>query len=57
MPFRKYCLLLRLQKAEELLRTAPGKVIDVAIECGFDNISYFNRAFKTHYGVSPTEYK
>ena len=57
MPFRKYCLLLRLQKAETMLKQAPSKIIDVAIECGFDNISYFNRAFKAHYGVSPTEYK
>ena len=57
MPFRKYCLELRLQKAAALLESTSNKVIDVAIECGFDNISYFNRAFKAHLGVSPTEYK
>ena len=56
MPFHKYCLLLRLQKAEELLQRTSNKVIDIALECGFNNISYFNRAFKAQYGMSPGEY-
>ena len=56
MPFRKYCLLLRLQKAAALLEDPTSKAIDVAIECGFDNISYFNRSFKAQYGVTPMEY-
>lgn len=56
MSFRKYCLLLRLQKAEALLTKTPHKVIDVAIECGFDNISYFNRSFKAQYGTAPGAY-
>lgn len=56
MSFRKYCLLLRLQKAAALLEDPALKAIDVAIECGFDNISYFNRSFKAQYGVTPMEY-
>ena len=54
--FHQYCLMLRLQKAEEFLLKTSDKVIDIALECGFNNISYFNRAFKTQYGLSPREY-
>lgn len=54
--FHKYCLLLKLQKAEALLLGTKDKIIDVALECGFDNISYFNRAFKKQYGMSPSEF-
>ena len=56
MSFHKYCLLLKLQKAEALLSGTNDKIIDIALECGFDNISYFNRAFKKQYGMSPSEY-
>ena len=55
--FHEYCLLLKLQKAEALLLKTTDKIIDIALECGFDNISYFNRTFKKQYGVSPMEYR
>lgn len=56
MTFHQYCLLLRLRKAETLLLSKSDKVIDIALECGFNNISYFNRAFKAQYGMSPGNY-
>ena len=56
MSFHEYCLLLKLQKAEALLLGTKDKIIDIALECGFDNISYFNRTFKKQYGMSPNEY-
>lgn len=55
--FNKYCLMLRLQKAERLLLETADKVIDIAIVCGFDSISYFNRSFKEQYGMSPSDYR
>jgi len=54
--YHEYCLLLKLQKAESLLLGTTGKIIDIALECGFDNISYFNRAFKKQYAMTPSEY-
>ena len=57
MSFGEYCLSLRLDRAEELLRVSEGKIIDIALSLGFNNVSYFNRVFKSRYGVSPTAYR
>ena len=54
--FIEYCNSLRLQKAEELLSSKDVKIIDAALDCGFNNVSYFNRVFKKKHGISPTEY-
>ncbi|MEG0692073.1 MAG: AraC family transcriptional regulator [Oscillospiraceae bacterium] len=48
---------LRLQEATSLLRRTDDKIIDIVYDCGYHNISYFNRIFKTKYGVSPREYR
>ena len=55
--FHEYCLDLRLKRAEELLQKTTHKIIDVAMESGFDNISYFNRAFMKRNAISPTMYR
>ena len=55
--FHEYCNQIRLQKAAELLKGTQSKVLDVALECGFDNVSYFNRLFKKTYGISPSDYR
>ncbi len=56
LSFHEYCLNLKLNKAKDLLLTTTNKIIDISLECGFDNISYFNRTFKKHFGMSPREY-
>lgn len=55
--FNEYCMELRLEKAENLLRTSDDKIIDIAMECGFNNISYFNRVFHKKHGISPKSYR
>ena len=32
-------------------------VLTIASRCGFENLSYFNRAFKAHFGMTPREYR
>lgn len=47
---------LRLQEACELLRRAhitKRKVSDIAFSCGFNNLSYFHRAFRRRFGMTP----
>ncbi len=55
--FHEYCLSLKLERAAKLLMTTNDKTIDIALDCGFNNISYFNRAFKKQHGVTPNEYR
>lgn len=55
--FHQYTLSLKLEKAVSLLTCKNNKIIDVALECGFNSISYFNREFKKAYGASPSEYR
>lgn len=49
----QYLRRLRLRKAATRLITRPVKVLDVALDCGFDDASNFNRAFKREFGVTP----
>jgi len=47
----------RLNTAAEALRTTDETVLTIASRCGFENLSYFNRAFKAHFGMTPREYR
>lgn len=52
-----YINLERMKKASSLLGQGLTSVSDVARECGFPNVTYFNRVFRKNYGMSPTEYR
>ena len=47
----------RLNAAAEALHTTDETVLAIASRCGFENLSYFNRAFKAHFGMTPREYR
>ena len=52
--FNEYLTLLRVKKAEYMLKNEPGKNIGtIAYECGFNDSNYFSYRFKQIYGVSP----
>ena len=36
-----------------LLTTEVSRVLEVALDCGFGDVSNFNRAFRTEFGLSP----
>lgn len=56
--FKEYLTILRLQKAEEMLRNEPGRAVcEVAYACGFNDGNYFSYKFKEAYGVPPTAVK
>ncbi len=56
--FTEYVLAQRLARAHGLL-TDPGhvrvKISTIALDTGFGDLSYFNRAFRRRYGVTPSE--
>lgn len=56
--FNEYLTILRLQKAEYMLKNEPGRAVcEVAYACGFNDGNYFSYKFKAAYGVSPTQIK
>lgn len=56
MNIRKYINQLRVSKAEKLLRNGKS-IVAVAMECGFNDPSYFANTFSSVMGVSPSEYQ
>lgn len=55
--FIDYLNEYRLSMASRLLLSSSDNILDVAVECGYDNLSYFNRLFKKKYGVTPSAYR
>lgn len=53
MGFNEYVNLVRLKKAEELLKKDTFSVYEVAALCGFNDCNYFSTKFKKMYGLSP----
>jgi AraC-like DNA-binding protein/tetratricopeptide (TPR) repeat protein len=48
---------IRLRKAAMLLLNRTDSISQISIAVGFDDHSYFSKAFKKHFGVSPSEYQ
>jgi AraC-type DNA-binding domain-containing proteins len=53
----EYINLYRVRQAAILLRSTERKIMDIAFEVGFNNISYFNTVFKQRFGCTPMEYR
>lgn len=49
--------LRRLGRAKQLLMNTDMSMGEIQTVCGFESPSYFSRAFKAEYGVSPSEFK
>lgn len=53
----QYLRRLRLRRVATRLRIERKKIVDIALDCGFDDVSNFNRAFRAEFGVSPRAYR
>ena len=53
----EYIGLKRIERARRLLRTTDKSVLEISLDCGFNNVSQFNRQFKSITGLKPMEYK
>lgn len=53
----QYLLRMRLRCAAKRLQLEPTSVLEIAFDCGFGDISNFNRTFRAEFGVSPTAYR
>lgn len=52
-----YVNQMRIKKAVELLRNTDKTVLEIALEVGYDSHEGFTKAFKKHYGVTPSDYR
>ena len=53
----QYVTYLRLEHAKQLLQDTDIPVTDVAMQSGYQNVSYFIRSFQKAYAVSPLKYR
>ncbi|MDC7289880.1 response regulator [Blautia schinkii] len=56
-PFSKYLLNYRVQKAIEYMENSEYKLYTIASVCGFSDVAYFSRVFKSVTGMSPQKYR
>ena len=54
MTFKQYLISIRLNYAENLLKSGEYSVGEVALQCGFSDIFYFSKLFKAKKGIPPS---
>ena len=57
LTFTQYLQNIRLGESKKLLISTNRKIIDVAMDCGFNNISYFNELFLKNEKCSPKNFR
>ena len=57
MGFIEYLNDYRLTIAARMLITTEASILEIAVQTGFDNLSYFNRLFKRKYSQTPNQYR
>ena len=53
----EYALKLRMEHATIMMRNTSLQIQEISDRLGYSNNNYFSKAFKTYYGVSPSEYR
>ncbi len=52
----KWLTTKRLECASKLIQNNFSNITQIAYKCGFEDVSHFSKAFKSHFGVAPSEY-
>jgi len=55
--FSSYVLRQRMDKAVELLKNHDLKISRIALEVGYQKPQYFIKLFKSHFGMTPQDFK
>jgi len=55
--FKQLINKMRIEEAKRLLRETDLRIIDIALNLGFNNISYFNNIFKANEGITPSDFR
>jgi transcriptional regulator GlxA family with amidase domain len=51
----RYYLMLRLERARDLLRQTSEPVLSIALACGFVSASHFSKSYSEQYGHTPSD--
>lgn len=57
MTFSDYLNNMRLERACDKLTHTDLGIAEIATDCGFQNVTYFNRLFRKKYGCTPTYFR
>lgn len=52
-----YVNQVRMDYAAKMLESTTTAIIEIAMDCGFENVSYFHSLFKAHTGMTPRHYR
>ncbi|MFY0627099.1 MAG: AraC family transcriptional regulator [Reichenbachiella sp.] len=55
--FTNYLNEFRVRKVCQFLRESDKKLIEIAMNCGYENMSFFHRQFKKYLSCTPVEYR
>ena len=55
--FRDWLNFVRVEKAEKLLLETSEPITEIAYQCGFSDVRYFNKHFVKWYKISPVKYR
>ncbi|MBQ8849599.1 MAG: AraC family transcriptional regulator [Clostridia bacterium] len=55
--FRDYLMKFRLNKATRMLLQTNDSITNIAMDCGFETISYFIKKFQEHTGMTPKNFR
>jgi AraC-like DNA-binding protein len=53
----RWILNKRLEYSAVLIRNNRLNISQIVFECGFEDLSHFSRAFKSKFGISPTQFR
>ena len=57
MTFNDYQTMLKLKEVERQLADTDLQISDIAMSCGFNNLTSLSRCFKKQYGCSPSQFR
>ena len=53
----EYITELKMEKARLLLQDKNLKIVQIAEKLGYNSQSYFNKCFKSHFGITPKQFR
>jgi AraC-like DNA-binding protein len=57
LTFKQLINKMRIEEAKRMLKETDLRIIDIALNLGFNNISYFNNIFKANEGETPSDFR